>query len=480
MVIPSRSLDRSGAWLWALWLALAWQVSYTNVAIADARQERPPDAQIVQDLQDRLEALSQSDRFSGAVLLAKGDRILFEQAYGFADHACGARNRVDTRFNLGSMNKMFTGLAIVQLMQQGRLAPEDTILKLLPDYPNKDTGAKVTVDQLLTHTSGLADFFSKEFLESNLGRYRRLSDYLPVFADKPLRFEPGSRYSYNNAEYIVLGLIIERLSGENYYSYVREHIFKPAGMLDTDSYAVDEDVPNIALGYTRTLPDGTELPQDAPRHTNIFLTLARGVSAGGGYSNAADMLRFSLAVQSNKLLDPAHTSSLLTGKVPSRPNAKYGYGMEEEFINGVRVVGHSGGNPGVSSYLEMYPDLGYTAVVLSNYDNGAAPVIRRIEAALTGQKRPPLAQVAPAILHNYEGEYSIPGRPTMTISADAQGLWLHLGPTGRRLLLPFSKTDFFDDETPMYRHHFSKDRQGRMTMTITGLAPQPVTATRAQ
>jgi CubicO group peptidase (beta-lactamase class C family) len=478
MITVLRVVQRASFCGALLCCTLAWLAPLGQAGAASGQHERMTDAQIVQDLESKLDELVRSDRFSGAVLLAKGDQILFEQAYGFANHAFDARNRVDTKFNLGSMNKMFTGVAILQLMQQGTVAPEDTISKVLPDYPNKEVGAKVTVEQLLTHTSGIADFFSKEFLDTNFGKYRKLSDFLPVFADKPLRFEPGSRYSYNNAEYIVLGLMIERLSGESYYGYVREHIFKPAGMINTDSYAVDEDIPNLALGYTRTLPDGSELPEDAPRHTNLFVTLAKGVSAGGGYSTVEDLFRFSRAVLTNKLLDQAHTNILLTGKVPTRPNTKYGYGMEEQFVNGVRIVGHNGGNPGIMSWLDMFPDLGYTAVVMSNYDNAAAPVVRRLEVALTGQERPAAVHLAPDVLRSYEGDYAVPGRPPLKLSADADGLWLQLGPSGKHRLLPVSTNEFFDDESPMVRHHFAKDKQGRVTMTVTGLGPQPLTATR--
>jgi CubicO group peptidase (beta-lactamase class C family) len=452
-------------------ISLLWALS------GSATFSRPADAQIIQDLKERLEELARKDQFSGTVLLAKNNQILFEQAYGFADHAFEARNRVDTKINLGSMNKMFTAVAILQLMQQGKLSAEDPLIKLLPDYPGKDVAAKVTVQQLLTHTSGIADFFGKEFIDSNPGKYRTLAAYLPLFAEKPLLFEPGSRYRYNNAEYIVLGLIIERLSGESYYDYVREHIFKPAGMINTDSYNVDDDVPNLALGYTRANPGSPPDPA-APRRTNLFMHLSRGVSAGGGYSTVEDLLRFSAAVQGNKLLDAEHTNILMTGKVPTRPGAKYGYGMEEEFLNGVRIVGHNGGGPGISSQLDMYPDLGYTVAVMSNYDGGIFTFLRRLRGELTGQERPPVSHLSAQVLQSFAGTYSVPGRPPLTITAGEEGLWIDIGDGRRHRLWPVSKTEFFDDDDPGIRHRFAKTGKGQMTMSVTGLGPQPLSATR--
>src|SRR4029077_18041 len=163
--------------------------------------------------------------------------------------------------------------------------------KHLPDYPSP-IADKVTIRQLIEHRSGMGDFFGPEYLATPPSKIRKLSDYLPLFVNKPLEFEPGTDQRYSNAGYIVLGLIIERESGRSYYDYVRDHIFKPAGMKDTDSYAIDEKVPNRAVALTKH--ESTELP-------------GRGSSAGGGYSTAGDLLRFAQALRSGKLLDEKWT-----------------------------------------------------------------------------------------------------------------------------------------------------------------------------
>jgi D-alanyl-D-alanine carboxypeptidase len=216
--------------------------------------------------------------FTSAVLIAQHGEIIFEQSYGWANRSYDVPNQVDTKFNLGSMNKMFTAVAIMQLVQQGKLAADDKIIQHIPDYPNQQVANKVTIHHLLTHTSGLGDFFTHEFFETSRDQIRTLTDYLALFVDRPLQFEPGARLSYSNVGYIVLGLIIEQVTGQSYFDYVRENIFEPCGMPNTDSYATDQIVPNLATGYSTRLSDEGEL------RSNILDMPGKGSSAGGGYS----------------------------------------------------------------------------------------------------------------------------------------------------------------------------------------------------
>lgn len=294
------------------------------------------------------------DRFSGVVMLAKDGTPALSKAWGMADPAKGIANRPDTKFNLGSINKFFTHVAIGQLAAAGKLSLSDTIRKHLPDYPSP-VADKITIEQLLQHRSGLGDIFGPKFLASHAS-LRTLSDYLPLFADKPLEFEPGTDQRYSNAGFIVLGLIIEKLSGQSYYDYVRDHITKPAGMNDTASYAIDENVPNRAIGQTKRGPEGP-LPE---RRSNIGTLPGRGSSAGGGYSTAADLLRFSQALLADKLLPKRWTDWLFTGNLDGA---------------GKRNIGVAGGSPGVNAVLEIEPP--YTLIVLSNYDPPSAEEIAR-------------------------------------------------------------------------------------------------------
>lgn len=191
------------------------------------------ESKVLKDIEAYLKTLAATDQFSGAVLIAKNGKPIFEQAYGLASKAFNVPNRVDTKFNLASINKMFTAVAIAQLVEQGKLSFDAPVIKYLPDYPNKAVAEKVTIHQLLTHTSGLGDYFNEKF-EAKKSRLRAVQDYFSLFVDDPLRFEPGTKWRYSNAGFIVLGAIIEKVSGQDYFDYVREHIFKPAGMNNTD------------------------------------------------------------------------------------------------------------------------------------------------------------------------------------------------------------------------------------------------------
>ena len=321
-------------------------------------------------------ALVETDEFSGAVLVANGHTILFKHAYGLASQRYHVPNQVDTKFNLGSMNKMFTGVAIVQLAEQRKLSFDDTIDHYLPDYPH-EIASKVTIHHLLTHTSGMGTYFNERF-DKVWAELRAVEDFIPLFRDDPLSFEPGERYQYSNSGFILLGAIIERVTGQDYFSYVRDHIYQPANMTDTDAYEMDHSISNLAIGYTRRGEHGELAPGE--RRNNLFLHVVKGGPAGGGFSTVDDLHRFSLALQEHRLLSPEYTDILLTGKVVRANNgAKYAYGFGDETFNGHRIVGHNGGAPGISSRLNIYLDMGYTVAVLSNYD---PPIADKVAAQI--------------------------------------------------------------------------------------------------
>ncbi len=326
------------------------------------------DEEMVRAASAFLDELAARGEFSGAVLLAKGETPLLRKAYGMASRRYDVPNRPDTKFNLGSINKMFTGLAICQLVQQGKLSLDDTVGEHLPDYPNAEVAAKVTIRHLLTHTSGLGSYWNERY-QREWKWIRTVTDLLSTFADEPLAFRPGTRFGYSNAGPVVLGLIIEKITGESYYDYVRENIYEPAGMTDTDCYAIDIPVANLAMGYTRLDPK-TRRPGETWRE-NTLLHSIKGGPAGGGYSTLDDLHRFALAVQSHKLLDPEHTRLYLEGKVEFEPGLYYSCLIDDDRAGGHRRHGHNGGGPGISAEFAFYPDMGFTVAVLSNVDNGA-------------------------------------------------------------------------------------------------------------
>lgn len=332
--------------------------------------EEPPDA--LEQLDGFLDELTASGDFSGVVLVAKDDEVMWTRAAGLADLDAETAIHADSRFNLGSMGKMFTAVSILQLMEEGLVSLNGTVADYLPDYPNADIAAEITVEHLLTHTSGIVvDVFNEEF-GLNPHQYRENEDYLPLFVDEPLQFAPGEQFGYSNAGYIILGLIIEELTGQNYDEYVREHIFEPSGMLATGAEDVEEDFADLAIGYTSMDIVGNDTGVLSDHRS---LMPGRGSAAGGAYSTAGDLHKFRNALLDHQLLSTESLDLLLTGRVQIRDHVAYALGFFDEVQSGERVVGHGGGAPGVCSSLSMYPDSGYTVVVLSNSDRDCFTVL---------------------------------------------------------------------------------------------------------
>lgn len=330
--------------------------------------------------------LAAADQFSGAALVTKDGQVLLQQVHGQADKNFNIPNRLDTKFNLGSMNKMFTGVAVTQLAQANKLRFDDRVGQHLPDYPNREVAEKVTIHHLLTHTSGMGSYWNEEYIRGSKDRWRTVNDFLALFVRDPLNFAPGTRWEYSNAGFMLLGAIIEAVTGQDYFDYVRENIYQPAGMSSTDCYEIDRPVPNLAVGYTRmTMEAGGEPRRLDYWKNNLFMHVVRGGPAGGGYSTVEDLIAFSQALLGHRLLDAEHTETATRGKArtPRGEETFYGYGFLDTRLNGVRIVGHSGGFPGISSNLDMYVDLGYTLAVMSNYDSGAVYVSEKLRELLT-------------------------------------------------------------------------------------------------
>ncbi len=283
-----------------------------------------------------VDSLTALDMFSGVVLIGKEDSILFLKAYGLADREKKITNRTGTRFNVGSINKIFTRIAILQLEAEGKLSLSDSIGRFLPDYPNAEAARTVKIGQLLSMTSGIGDFFGDRYDAADREKIMGLRDYLPLFADKPLEFTPGTARRYSNGGYIVLGLIVEHASGMDYYEYVRRHVYGPVGMAASDWFRRSALPPNTALGYS------------TDQRTNNYSSLPGiGSSAGGGYCTAEDLFRF---VQSLK-------EGVLRLPEPGRG------------------LGIAGGAPGLNAALEWDASTGYVIVVLCNFD---PPVASRL------------------------------------------------------------------------------------------------------
>ena len=330
----------------------------------------PPKKLAPKELATEVEAfvkkLAAEDVFSGTVLLAKDGQVLYKGAYGAANKDFDVPNKIDTKFNLGSMNKMFTAVAIAQLVEKGKISYDDPLAKFIPDFPNPEAAKKIQIKHLLSHTAGLGGYFSQRYQKLARDQIRTVDDMMRLAREdeKDIKFEPGSKWQYSNTGMMVLGKVIEVASGQSYFDYVRENIYKPAGMTNTDCYELDKVNQNLAVGYHKKFTDaGVEWSN------NVFAHVMRGGPQGGGYSTVEDLLKFDQALRSGKLVK-AETLKLLTSPKPELNSPNYGYG----FAAGGPAVGHSGGFLGINSNLDMYLGSGWTAIVMSNYSQGAGPV----------------------------------------------------------------------------------------------------------
>jgi CubicO group peptidase (beta-lactamase class C family) len=273
--------------------------------------DRLTEAEAITAFSEQVEQSARNDQFSGTILVARDGKVLIEKAVGLANRESKAPVTLETQFRLGSMNKMFTSIATLQLVEAGKLAFDDVIEKHIPDYPNKELASKVTVRHLLTHTGGTGDIFGPEFTK-NRRTLREHADYVNLFGTRALLFQPGSRYQYSNYGFVLLGRIIEKAGGISYYDYVRSHVFEPAGMKSTESLAETQDVPNRASGYMR---------RDGGWTSNSDTLPWRGMAAGGGYSTVRDLLRFATALETGKLI-----SKTMLAEATTPQRQQYGYG----------------------------------------------------------------------------------------------------------------------------------------------------------
>ena len=304
-----------------------------------------------------LRELAERDVLSGSVLVATNGDVWFEQAYGLASREFAVPNTIATRFDVGSFNKDYTRLAILQLLEEDRLALSDTVGKQLPEYPNERVRREVTIDMLLEHRSGLGDYFTREYLETPMRVLREIDDYIPIWGPMPLTYEPGTREEYSNYGYTVLGAIIESITEMSYPAYVERYIFEPAGMRDTGFFETDGIDPNVAVGYT--FLDGMGHRTDS-LHKNIYLEPVKGGPWGKSYSTARDLLRFFEAMFAGELV-----------------------GDEFNWLSagwGSRIA-LAGGGPGLSAVLLI--DDAIAVIVLANQDEpGAEDVAGRLLQAL--------------------------------------------------------------------------------------------------
>lgn len=312
------------------------------------------------NIKSYLNALTDQD-FSGTILVANNHEILESRAYGLANREFHVKNSMDTRFNIASITKTFTAVAILQLYDQGKLELNKPIGYYIEDYPNTVVRDSVTIHQLLTHTGGTRPFYQDRFLNTDKLRLKNVKDFVPLFVKDTLLFTPGSKYHYNGSGFVILGLIIEKISGQEYYEYLRNNIFSKANMMNTLAIALDSIVPNKASGCSHRLKENSSLSP------NTYY-LAKASPAGGHYSTVNDLFKFWKALKSHVLLTKETTKLMFEPKVKGY-NTHLGYGIDIDLRYNQPIIGQSGGWFGVRCELMDFTKSDYVIILLSNLDD---------------------------------------------------------------------------------------------------------------
>lgn len=324
----------------------------------DLKIERWNLPELITETDRRIDAMAAEDKLSGCILLAQEGKSVYQRCVGSENRETEVPNTAATRFRIASLGKMLTAVGVLQLVNAGKIALQDTIAQHLPQYPDTPIAKRVTIRQLLNHTSGLGDIFGEE-AEVHRDELRTLSDYIAANGKEPLQFEPGSKDGYSNFGYIVLGMIIEEVSGVSYYDYLQQHVYEPAGMQASGAEPESINVPHRAVPYTRQGDKWVEEKRMLPW---------RGTSAGGSYTTVGDMLRFANALKAGVLIEAA---TLEAATAPQNVNRWYGYGFMVSEDGPDKRFGHEGGAPGMNAVFWVYPSGRYVVIGLSNFDPAA-------------------------------------------------------------------------------------------------------------
>jgi len=416
----------------------------------------------LQNVDSRMDQVVQSyvsnKQFMGSVLVARGDQILLSKGYGSANLEWQIPNTPSTKFRLGSVTKQFTAASILLLEERGKLKVEDPVKKYLPDAPA--AWDKITIFHVLTHTAGIPNFTSFPDYKSSEPFSTTSEKLVARFRDKPLDFEPGERWSYSNSGYVLLGYLIERVSGQTYEKFVQDNIFTPLGMKDSGYDSNSAVIARRAAGYA----PGPNGPVNAG-----FINMTIPFAAGALYSTTEDLLRWEQSLFGGKLLSPASLEKMIT---PFKSDYAFGLGVHTN--KGRKIVDHNGGIEGFNTELAYYPEDKLTVAVLGNLNSPAPEQIATALASLahgeavTLQSERKEITLDPKVLARYVGAYQMPGSPAvMLITLENNQLISQLTNQGPVPIFPMSETKFFPKVVDAELEFSGTDAEGRATqMTL--------------
>jgi CubicO group peptidase (beta-lactamase class C family) len=394
--------------------------------------------------------LVKQNRFSGAILLARDGKVLLSKGYGMANLEDETPNTPQTKFRLGSLTKQFTAAAILLLQERGKLNVQDAICKYVENCPA--AWQAITVHHLLTHTSGIPNITSfPEFSKVKFFPSTPLES-IAMFKDKALEFAPGEKFNYSNSGYILLGYIVERASGKSYADFVRENIFQPLGMKNTDLDTNSGIIKKRAAGYTRG-PNGIVNAE--------YINMTIPYSAGAMYSTVEDLYLWDRALYTEKLVSKKSLEAMTT---PFKDGYAYGLSIGEQY--GLKTIIHGGGIEGFSTFLTRFTDGDGTVIVLSNIDSANSGLVaKRLGGMLYADKiqLPSTITVAPQVLQQYAGRYQMAeNAPTEDISVEGERLKIKISSEGEFVLVPVAKDEFVMEDDFAVHFIFNRDAKGNV------------------
>lgn len=404
--------------------------------------------QETEKLEKYLSAQESVKGFSGAVLVMKQGKVVVNKAYGLADREWNVPNTTDARFRIGSVTKQFTAACILQLEEAGKLSVTDKLSKYFPDYPKGDS---VTIHMLLNHTSGIANYTDL----AEFGKVARLSwskdSMIGFFKSKPYNFSPGTKWAYSNSGYFLLGVIIEKVSGQSYETYLRQHIFDKIGMGESGVDNLDSILLKRAHGYSKA---GKKLVNAE------YISMEWPYSAGVIYSTLADIYKWDRALNNNSVLNAASLKKMFT---PGKNN--YGYGVNIDSLDGHPRIWHNGGIPGFLTNFSRYPKDDITVIVFSNNETNADFIAIALSDLLFGEEveAPYIHKeitVDPASLDKFVGKYSA-GLIIEVIKKDNK-LYRHRNGSPDIELKPEAPARFFYDDGSDRVLEFELDKDGKV------------------
>lgn len=402
-----------------------------------------------------VQSYTEGNHFMGTVLVARDGHILFNKGYGSADLEWNIPNAPDVKFRLGSITKQFTAACILLLEERGKLNTDDLVKKYMPDAP--EAWDKITIRHVLTHTSGIPNYTSFPDYPSLQPFATTPEKLVARFRDKPLDFQPGEKYSYSNSGYVLLGYLIEKISGETYAKFLQDNIFTPLGMKDSGYDSNTAIILHRASGYLIG-KNGIE--------NAAFIHMTTPFSAGALYSTTGDLLRWEQGLFGGKVLSQASLQKMTT---PFKSN--YGFALIIREEKGRKVIEHGGGIDGFNTSLAYYPNEKLTVVALSNV-NGLAPnqMTPKLAAVALGEKvvlpsERKSITLPPDVLKQYAGTYEFARGINMVVTLEGDQLSSKLGAQPPMPILPESQTMFFSKAVDA-EIEFVKDSQGAVTALI--------------